>query len=138
MAVKTVEQITEAHRKTIEVFTGKKCTIILHDREEEILKLVSLTEILLTVERYNNTSFSLITETVNRDIVKLRKIFCLLAAQCKYSARRIGTYLGKNDHTGILYNLRTGKDLLQTDDSFKQLFSTIKKDLLQYGEKLDR
>jgi chromosomal replication initiation ATPase DnaA len=138
MATKTVEQITEAHRKTIEVFTGKKCTIILHDREEEILKLVSLTEILLTVEKFNYTSFSLVTETVNRDVVKFRKIFCLLAAQCKYSARRIGTYLGKKDHSGILYNLRTGNDLLQTDEDFKHLFNTVKKDLLQYGEKLDR
>lgn len=122
---KTAAEIIEAHKRTIEVFTGKNCTIILTDRSAEQLRRKSLTDILLTAEKFNSASFSIVSEARIGEVIKLRKIFHLIAKKAGYSARQIGRFLNKNDHTLALHHIRTGKNLLQTDLKFKQLYEAV-------------
>lgn len=122
---KTIDELTQAHKRTLEVFTGKHVQIILSDKQDELLKNKSLTEILLSVERYNPGTDSVVSPTVSREVVRLRKIFCLLANRAGYSAKKTGIFLDNRDHTTVTYNLRTGANLLNTDAKFQQLYNSI-------------
>lgn len=122
---KTVEEITAAHRRTIEVFTGMTCTIILTDKKEAVLKNTPLTEILLCAELHNDGSYAITARSAEPPTVKARKIFCLLASRAGFSSVKIAKFLGRKEHTGVLYLLKTGKHLLTTDDNFKKLYAAI-------------
>jgi hypothetical protein len=60
-----------------------------------------------------------------REIVELRSIYCFLARQLGYSLISIGESLGKRDHTTVIHNVSSCKNLLQTCEAFRQKYLTI-------------
>lgn len=132
---KTVEEIAQAHKRTIEAYTGKSCTIIITDKEDAVLKKATLAELLTCVEKHNETIFAIGSDSIDRRVVKLRKIFCLLAAKAGYSAKKTGAFLNNRDHTTILYSLRTGRSLLSVDDGFKKLYLHVLQKTIQHINK---
>ncbi len=124
---KTEQEITLAHKRTIEAFTGKQCSITLTDKRHEKLKAASLQEILATTEHYNQTQHTIASNSVNRDVTRLRKIFCLLAHDAGHSAKKTGRFLNGRDHTTIMYNRKTGTQLLETNAAFSQLYEAVLK-----------
>lgn len=66
-----------------------------------------------------------------REIVELRAIFCYLAKNMKYSLKTIGVFLGGRDHTTVIHGLNTFRDLMETNDAFRQKFLTIHKHIVK-------
>ena len=130
MATKTQAEILAAHKKTIEVFTGHDCEIILTSKEDLLLKKASLATILFCCETANKTDYPVNSETVNREVVQLKKIFCIIASKAGFSAKKIGFFLGKKDHTGARYNLLTGKKLLEENPAFKKIYDKVQQDVI--------
>lgn len=128
--MKTENEIIAAHKQTIEVFTGKVCEIKLFDRNEFLLQGSTMPAILLAVERYNTSSYSILSDCSEGDTVKFRRVFYLLAHKAGHSANKIGSFLSKNTHTGALYNIRQGKRQLKTDKGFCALYTSILKDIV--------
>jgi hypothetical protein len=62
-----------------------------------------------------------------REIVELRSIFCFLAKNMRYSLNNIGKHLGGRDHTTVIHGLNMFRDLMETNDSFRQRFLMIHK-----------
>lgn len=60
-----------------------------------------------------------------REIVELRNIFCLIAKSMGYSLKRIGIHLGKRDHTTVIHNIKTCKDLLEHNSNFQETYKKI-------------
>lgn len=120
---KTATEIIQAHKRTIEAFTKQECTIILTDRVEATLKTRTLTDILLTCEKFNTGSYSINSKSRIREVVNLRKIFCLIAERAGYSARKTGMYLNTT-HDNIIYLKNEGKEQLKKEE-FKRLYNTV-------------
>lgn len=60
-----------------------------------------------------------------REIVELRNIFCLIAKSMGYSLKTIGIHLGNRDHTTVIHNIRTCKDLLEHNSHFQEIYKNI-------------
>jgi hypothetical protein len=60
-----------------------------------------------------------------RELVELRNIYCFLARQLNYSLVNIGASLGKRDHTTVIHSITCFKNLLETDEGFRQKYITI-------------
>mgnify|MGYP003335324694 CR=1 FL=1 len=60
-----------------------------------------------------------------RELVELRNIYCFLARQLSYSLVNIGASLGKRDHTTVIHSITCFKNLLETDEGFRQKYITI-------------
>lgn len=124
---KTETEIVEAHRTTLEAFTGKKAIIKLISKEEEILKIKTLSEIENAVQRFN--SYSSIKEKNKCDeLVTLRRIFCLLAS-FGHNNRQIQNHLSVS-YDQVRHNLRQCKNHLQIDPDFIALYEKVKTILL--------
>lgn len=65
-----------------------------------------------------------------REIVELRAIFCFLAKNMKYSLKTIGLHLGGRDHTTVIHGLTIFRDLMETNDAFRQKFLMIHKHIV--------
>jgi len=61
-----------------------------------------------------------------RDVVDVKKIFCLLAFYEVKGFRyaKVGSFLGMN-HATIVHHVRTAKDLLKYDPHFKEMYRRI-------------
>jgi len=61
-----------------------------------------------------------------RDVVDVKKIFCLLAFYEVKGFRyaKVGSFLGMN-HATIVHHVRTAKDLLKYDPHFKEMYKRI-------------
>jgi hypothetical protein len=61
-----------------------------------------------------------------RDVVDVKKIFCLLAFYEVKGFRyaKVGSFLGMN-HATIVHHVRTAKDLLKYDMHFKEMYRRI-------------
>ena len=61
-----------------------------------------------------------------RDVVDVKKIFCLLAFYEVKGFRyaKVGSFLGMN-HATVVHHVRTAKDLLKYDLHFKQMYNKI-------------
>ncbi len=68
-----------------------------------------------------------------RELVELRNIYCHIARLMGYSFSTIAKSLGK-DHTTIIHNVESFRDLLDTDDAFRQKYSTILSHIKQQYE----
>jgi hypothetical protein len=63
----------------------------------------------------------------DRTIVELRSMFCYMARTMRYNLSEIGEFLGKRDHTTVIYNIKIFNDLVETNDSFRLKYFTILK-----------
>jgi hypothetical protein len=70
----------------------------------------------------------------DRTIVELRSIFCHMARSMKYNLSAIGEFLGKRDHTTIIYNVKAFNDLVETNESFRLKYFTILKYIREQHE----
>jgi hypothetical protein len=61
-----------------------------------------------------------------RDVVDVKKIFCLLAFYEVKGFRyaKVGSFLGVN-HATVVHHVRTAKDLLKYDPHFKEMYKRI-------------
>lgn len=64
-----------------------------------------------------------------RSLVELRCIFFFIARSMNYTLKSMGQYLGGRDHTTVIHNITTFKNLYDTDEIFKIKYNTILKAL---------
>jgi chromosomal replication initiator protein len=128
-------EIILKYKKEIEEATGKECVILLVEKIDKLLPLLTLEEIATVVEKYIQSGLQdLKAINRNRDLVNLRKIYCLLAHKAGYSLREIGLFLNGRDHSTVIHNIEKAKDHLKTEQAFKNLFHWIQKDLVNVYE----
>jgi chromosomal replication initiator protein len=72
-----------------------------------------------------------------REIVELRSIFCFFAKNMKYSLKNIGFHLGERDHTTVIHGLKSFRDLLETNEGFRQKYLTIHKYIIEQTKSVD-
>lgn len=60
-----------------------------------------------------------------RDLVELRSIFFFLARTMNYGLKVMGNYLNGRDHTTVIHNITTFRNLYDTDAKFKEKYFTI-------------
>lgn len=60
-----------------------------------------------------------------REVVELRNIYCYLARTMGYSLSVVGESLGNRDHTTIIHNVTCFKNLMETNDPFRQKYQAI-------------
>ena len=60
-----------------------------------------------------------------RELVELRNIYCFLGRTMGYSLASIGESLGNRDHTTVIHNVSCFKNLMETDDTFRQKYIKI-------------
>jgi len=96
--------------------------------------------IILTLNELENYFTPFLPKTRGRDIklgskdrtrslVELRCIFFFIARSMNYTLKRVGQYLGGRDHTTVIHNITTFKNLYDTDEIFKMKYNTILKTL---------
>jgi chromosomal replication initiation ATPase DnaA len=128
------ETVIAVHKQEIEKELGMKCIILLVEKIDELLPKLEQEEIASVIEKYIPAfrfgAHGLKQRTRNRELVDLRKIYCILAQKAGYSLREIGLFLNGRDHTTIIHNIEKGMNHLETEHKFKTLFHWIQKDLM--------
>jgi len=73
-----------------------------------------------------NLKFDPTSKSRIREVVDVKKIFCLLAFYEVKGFRyaKVGSFLGMN-HATVVHHVRTAKDLLKYDLHFKQMYNKI-------------
>lgn len=66
-----------------------------------------------------------------RELVELRNIYCFIARTMGYSLATVGQSIGNRDHTTVIHNVSSFKNLVETNETFQQkyirIFNHIKK-----------
>src|SRR5699024_3295590 len=74
----------------------------------------------LVSEYYNVSSEKLLAKTRKREIVQARQVSMYLAKMfTKNSLKTIGDHIGGRDHTTVIHSCQTVRNLMDTDDKFK-------------------
>jgi hypothetical protein len=60
-----------------------------------------------------------------RELVELRNIYCYMARVMGYSLIMIGQSLGNRDHTTVIHNVCCFKNLMETNEPFRQKYLAI-------------
>jgi hypothetical protein len=68
---------------------------------------------------------SLQSTSRKRELVELRNIFCAVARMMRFTCVSIGDYLGGRDHTTVLHNVGTFRNLIETSESFREKYFLI-------------
>lgn len=68
---------------------------------------------------------SLVSKHRYREVVELRNVYCYLARMMGYSLIVIGQSLGNRDHTTVIHNVTCFKNLMETNDPFRQKYQAI-------------
>ena len=73
-----------------------------------------------------NLKFDPTSKSRIRDVVDVKKIFCLIAFYEVKGFRyaKVGSFLGMN-HATVVHHVRTAKDLLKYDPHFKEMYRRI-------------
>ena len=115
--------------------TGKKCKVIIISFIDALLRKLTLPEILSTVELFRLPTIpSLRSVSRKRELVNLRKIYCLLAKKAGYTATSIGNEIGERDHTTVLYNINTAKHHLKNEVDFQNLYFEVQQKIIELYE----
>ena len=69
-----------------------------------------------------------------RELVELRNIYCYLARMMGYSLITVGQSLGNRDHTTVIHNVTCFKNLMETNDAFRQKYLAILTYIKQHYE----
>lgn len=75
--------------------------------------------------RHNNRKIHLFAKNRKREVVELRMMFCYIARQMMYTYASIGEYMRNRDHTTVLHNVATFKNLMETNEDFKERYTRI-------------
>jgi chromosomal replication initiator protein len=69
-------------------------------------------------------------KTRRKTIVDARKIYCYqMKDKLGWSLKDIGISIGNRDHTTVVHNIQTYRDLYETDDTFKDWADRIEEDI---------
>lgn len=68
-----------------------------------------------------------------RELVELRNIYCAIARMMRYTLTHVGESLGGRDHTTVLHNVETFKNLVVIDEAFKQKYIQILNHIKEQG-----
>lgn len=119
---KLIEQFRESFYEKI----GYYPTVITQVQSLPMMSLPALEECFTSFLpiRYGIT-IKLQSKYRYREIVELRMIYCALARQLGYSLITIGQSLGKRDHTTVIHNVNTFKNLIQTCETFRNKHNSI-------------
>lgn len=60
-----------------------------------------------------------------RELVELRNIYCFLGRTMGYSLVDVGRHLGNRDHTTVIHNVSSFKNLVETNEPFRHKYITI-------------
>lgn len=60
-----------------------------------------------------------------RSIVELRHVYCVVAREMGYGLKEIGKSLNNRDHTTVIHNIKSCKNLLETCEAFKKKYYRI-------------
>lgn len=72
-----------------------------------------------------NKKLTLKCRSRKRELVELRNIFCAIARMMRFTCTSIGDYLGNRDHTTVLHNVVTFKNLIETSEVFREKYLLI-------------
>lgn len=76
------------------------------------------------VEEYGQR-IDLFSKSRKREVVELRMIFCFIARQMKYTCTTVGRFIGNRDHTTVLHNVATFRNLIETNEVFREKYTQI-------------
>jgi len=106
-----------------------------HDKDAAEIPLMSLHELDEHFQQFLPVKFGdrvpLQTKRRMREIVELRSIFCHFAKNMKYSLCTIGAHLGGRDHTTVIHGLRIFRDLMETNDTFREKYLSIRAQIVK-------
>jgi chromosomal replication initiator protein len=69
-------------------------------------------------------------KTRRKTIKDARKIYCYqMKDKLNWSLKEIGVSIGNRDHTTIIHNIQTYRDLYETDDIFKDWADRIENEI---------
>lgn len=71
-----------------------------------------------------NKSIEIQSDCRKKEIVYLRKIYCMIASDYGYTLVNIGKSLNR-DHSTVIHSLKSGYDLLETDEEFRNLYIDV-------------
>ena len=98
-------------------------------QNDDVIKLMSLNDLEKNFSEYYPYKFgkfhNLRSKGRYRQLVDLRVIFTQMARTMNYTFYDIGQYLGGRHHTTILNYAVLFKDLMETSDTFRQLYASI-------------
>lgn len=60
-----------------------------------------------------------------RELVELRMMFCYIARTLKYTLNTVGEFTGGRDHTTVIHNVGAFRNLIETNESFREKFVSI-------------
>ena len=83
------------------------------------------------ITKVMNVPFKDIEHKTRRKTIKdARKIYCYqMKDKLSWSLKEIGVSIGNRDHTTVIHNIQTYKDLYQTDDAFKDWADRIEDEI---------
>lgn len=85
------------------------------------------------VEEYGKR-IDIFSKCRKREVVELRMIFCFIARQMKYTCTSIGRYVGNRDHTTVLHNVVTFRNLIETNEVFREKYTQVLNHIKQNHE----
>lgn len=135
---KTERQLIEGFLETFYKKMGYYPTVITkEDLEEKSLNLLNLEDLERYFEPYlpiiYQKKLKLSSKLRVREIVELRQMFCSIARNIGFSLKTIGQFLGKRDHTTIIHNVRTFRNMMETDDQYREKYNKIIKEIKKDG-----
>ena len=74
---------------------------------------------------YEGKKISLSSKSRKREIVDLRKMFCYIAKNMKYTLHSIGVELGGRDHTTVIHNILEFNNMIDTNEKFRTEYDLI-------------
>lgn len=124
-----IELITEFRNKFFETL-GYHPTIVTNKRMSSgDMVVLTLPELEKYFEPHLPTVFgkklNLRSKYRGRTLVELRCIFFFIGRTMHYGLQPMAEYLGKKDHSTVIHNINTFKNLYETDPRFKEKYYSI-------------
>lgn len=134
---KLIEQFKEAFKEKL----GYEPVVITKTTDSSNEEKVPLMSLEVLKQHFSPFLPQVFTRTINleskyrkRELVELRNIYCYLAKQMGYSLKTIGDSIGNRDHTTIIHNITSFKNLMETNDTFREKYTTIINFIKSYYE----
>lgn len=106
-------------------------------KDEEYINFMSLSELEEHFEEFlpnfYGKKISLKANSRIRELVELRHMFFNIAKNLGYTLKNIGIYMNNKDHTTVIHGLKTFKNLMHTDEKYKQRYLNILNKIRENG-----
>lgn len=113
-------------------------TRVYHKDSDDYIPMMTLDELEIYFQDFLpercGSPLPLSSKCRHRPLVELRSMFCFMARQMGYNLVIIGQFLGNRDHTTVIHNIHTCKNLLETDENFQTKYARILKTIKSHHE----